>query len=123
MQFRCPLLLLAATAFAQAPDWTQEFTSHYSVLPNITYATFNNFESKLDLYQRRDATVPQPTLIYIHGGGWTGGSKEASLGDFLPWLEMGWTVVNVEYRLKPWQENSMSACPSMRPESISGIYR
>jgi len=99
MRLRLILLLAAAPAFAQSTNWTQEFMSHYSVLPDITYATFNNFESKLDIYERRDVTSPQPTLLYIHGGGWTAGSKDASLGDFLPFLEMGWNVVNVEYRL------------------------
>jgi acetyl esterase/lipase len=37
--------------------------------------------------------------MYMHGGGWTGGTKESSLFAFLPFLEMGWAVVNVEYRL------------------------
>jgi acetyl esterase/lipase len=104
------IFLLSLTAFitaaipvysqqASANTWAVTAQSHYSVLPNITYLVANGYEDKLDIYQRRDATTPQPTLIYIHGGGWTGGSKEASLTSFLPWLEMGWTVVNVEYRL------------------------
>ena len=40
-----------------------------------------------------------PTLMYIHGGGWVSGRKEDGLMYTLPWLEMGWNVVNVEYRL------------------------
>jgi len=71
----------------------------YRVVPNITYLTANNWEAKLDVYQARDATTPNPTLIYFHGGGWTAGSKEASSLTFLPFLDMGWNVVNVEYRL------------------------
>ena len=38
-------------------------------------------------------------MIYFHGGFWAAGSKEGSLMSLLPWMEMGWTVVNVEYRL------------------------
>jgi acetyl esterase/lipase len=96
-----PLLLLAAAAAAsaQSPDWTLEFGNHYAVQANIVYSTANNYESKLDLYDRRDVQTPQPTLVYIHGGGWTGGSKEASFANLLPYLAMGWNVVNVEYRL------------------------
>ena len=67
--------------------------------PNITYLTANNFEAKLDVYARSDVTTPQPTLIWIHGGGWTGGSKESSTFSLMPYFEMGWNVVNVEYRL------------------------
>src|SRR4029079_7112229 len=33
------------------------------------------------------------------GGGWTGGAKETQLLSLLPYMEMGWNVVNVEYRL------------------------
>src|ERR1043166_9164178 len=41
----------------------------------------------------------QPTVIFIHGGGWTGGTKEAGAGFWLPYIEMGWNVVNVDYRV------------------------
>jgi acetyl esterase/lipase len=71
----------------------------YRVVPNISYLTANNWDAKLDVYQSRDATTPGPTLIYFHGGGWVAGSKEASSLTFLPFLDMGWNVVNVEYRL------------------------
>ena len=71
----------------------------YRVVPNITYITENNYEAKLDMYQARGQNTPQATVIYIHGGGWTAGSKEASILSLLPYFEMGWNVVNVEYRL------------------------
>src|SRR5690606_6870142 len=34
----------------------------------------------------------------IHGGGWTGGSKEDAQLTLLPYLQMGFNAVNVEYR-------------------------
>ena len=59
----------------------------------------DNWESKLDVYRPRQATSPTPTVIYIHGGGWVGGNKNVRPLYFLPYLEMGWAVVNVGYRL------------------------
>lgn len=94
-----PTLALLCAAHAQDLNWTYEFANHYSVQPNITYLTANSFEAKLDLYERRDVQDAQPTLIYIHGGGWTGGTKEAGFNKVLPYLEMGWNAINVEYRL------------------------
>jgi len=92
--------LWTAVALAQTPaDWAATAANRYQTTPNITYLVANNYEAKLDLYKRRDTQGPQPTLIYIHGGGWVGGSKEASLMALMPWFEMGWNVVNVEYRL------------------------
>ena len=83
------ILGLACNAFAQNTNWTLEFANHYNVLANITYLTANNYEARLDLYERRDVQDAQPTLIYIHGGGWTGGTKEGGFNKVLPYLEMG----------------------------------
>ena len=70
----------------------------YRVFPNITYITANGYDAKLDIYQARDSGAPAPTVLYFHGGGWVQGSKESSVLSILPYLEMGWNVVNVEYR-------------------------
>jgi acetyl esterase/lipase len=96
------IVFAPALALAQATDPLTsaiEILREYQITPNITYLTANNWDAKLDVYRRRDATTPNGTLIYIHGGGWTGGSKEQSSLAFLPFLQMGWNVVNVEYRL------------------------
>jgi acetyl esterase/lipase len=53
----------------------------------------------MDVYYRRGVTTPQPTLVYIHGGFWVAGAKETAILGLVPWMEMGWNVVNVEYRL------------------------
>jgi acetyl esterase/lipase len=91
------LMVCASSALGQG--FSTSITAPYRVTPNITYLTANNFESKLDVYSRSDTTAPQPTLIWIHGGGWTGGNKESATFSLLPYMEMGWNVVNVEYRL------------------------
>ncbi len=97
-----PLAVAPRTSFAQlspTATWAAHAANEYQVFPNITYLMANNYEDKVDVYKRRDTTSPQPTLIWIHGGGWTGGTKESAAMSLLPWLEMGWNVVNVEYRL------------------------
>jgi acetyl esterase/lipase len=96
------LAIVPALAGAQTTDAATsaiEIARDYQITPNITYLTANNYEAKLDVYRRREMTTPNRTLIYIHGGGWTGGTKEQSSLTFLPFLQMGWNVVNVEYRL------------------------
>ena len=96
------LLILSAAIPTQAAEMSifgAEAQVAYRAVPNITYLTANNTDLKLDMYQARGQSVPQPTVIYIHGGGWTGGSKETNVLNLLPYMEMGWNVVNVEYRL------------------------
>ena len=80
-------------------NWAAHAANQYRVVPDVTYLTASNYESKLDIYARRDVTTPQPTLVYFHGGFWAAGTKEGSLLSLIPWMEMGWNVVNVEYRL------------------------
>ena len=96
------LLAAALPAAAQLPpsaDWAARVATEYQITSNVTYLTASNYESKLDVYARRGATTPQPTVVYFHGGFWAAGAKENSLMSLVPWLEMGWNVVNVEYRL------------------------
>jgi acetyl esterase/lipase len=92
-------VLLVSAQPALGQGYSTSISTAYRVTPNITYLTANNFEAKLDVYARSDATTPQPTMIWIHGGGWTGGNKEGATFSLLPYMEMGWNVVNVEYRL------------------------
>jgi len=93
----CVVVLSAAMACGQ--NLSGSITAPYRIVPNITYVTANNYEAKLDVYSRTDTQTPQPTIIYIHGGGWTQGAKETQLFNLFPYLEMGWNAVNVEYRL------------------------
>lgn len=97
------LFLMAATAprlAAQSETMTAgvKLTTGHRVMPNITYLTATGYDAKMDLYISR-APSPAPTLVYIHGGGWVGGSKEGSVLQLMPYLAQGWTVANVEYRL------------------------
>ena len=89
----------AVASGSPTADWAIHAQNQYQVVPNVTYLTANGHEAKLDVYRRRDAQGPQPTLVFYHGGGWIGGTKESSFMSVMPWLEMGWNVVNVEYRM------------------------
>jgi acetyl esterase/lipase len=70
----------------------------YRVSENVVYLTVNNYQNRLDVYDPA-GDGPFPTLIYIHGGAWINGTKENSLLQTFPFLEKGWAVVNVEYRV------------------------
>ena len=40
-----------------------------------------------------------PTLVWLHGGGWSGGSADPPPAPVLRLVDRGWTVVTVRYRL------------------------
>lgn len=93
---------ISAQTHASHPDnWVDYVAVDYDMVPNITYATANNTELKLDLYLPKDRSKPHPTLILFHGGGWVAGQKERNVFWLLPYLSMGWAAINVEYRMAP----------------------
>ena len=71
----------------------------YAVIPNITYKSLKKWTGKLDVWVPRGAKGPSPTLVYYHGGAWRTGSKEERMPLILPYMLLGWNIVNVEYRL------------------------
>jgi acetyl esterase/lipase len=97
--FACVVLMSAQGRAQEAASWTYNGVNEYRIVPNVVYSTANNYDCKLDAYVRTNPGHTTPTVIYIHGGGWVTGSKETSVLSLLPYLEMGLSVINVEYRL------------------------
>lgn len=95
--------IIVAAAPAQNPpaaaDWSIDIRQNYSVIPNVVYSVANDFNCKLDVYARNPRPTIAPVVMYIHGGGWVTGTKEGAVLELLPYLAMGFHVVNVEYRL------------------------
>ena len=89
----------ALAQLAPSAEWAAEVESRYQVSIDTPYISQGGAELAMDIYSRRDVTTPQPTLVFFHGGFWVAGSKDAQMLALLPWLEMGWNVVNVGYRL------------------------
>jgi acetyl esterase/lipase len=85
------LLLLDLAPLSHGADYQIEANIRYSQHP----------ETVLDIVQTRaPALKNRPGVIVIHGGGWVEGDKESMLERFcLPFVEHGFVVANVEYRL------------------------
>ena len=73
-----------------------------TVEPGISYDQYP--ETKVDVFKpagwSANAKPKYPGILVIHGGGWTGGTKESMVERWvLPYVEKGFVAVNVEYRL------------------------
>lgn len=44
-------------------------------------------------------SLARPTVIYVHGGGWMGGDKTAQPLWYEPYLERGYNVISLNYRM------------------------
>jgi acetyl esterase/lipase len=79
--------------------WATVLATEDRIYPNIVYNKAGGYEVKLDVITAGPDFAPRPTVIFFHGGGWVGGSKDSSTLGALPYLVHGMNVVNVEYRL------------------------
>ncbi|MDG1572653.1 alpha/beta hydrolase [Robiginitalea sp. M366] len=80
-----------------------------SIASNVTYKTTSSKSLQLDVYYPakklgkepwdKISEEKKPVLIYIHGGGWVEGDRTSRFLGLLPYLEKGWCVVNIDYRL------------------------
>jgi acetyl esterase/lipase len=64
---------------------------------DVTYCTPHGVSQKMDIYYPTSGG-PWPVLMYVHGGGWSGGDKAEGVG-WRSMTEHGFLVVSVNYRL------------------------
>jgi acetyl esterase/lipase len=89
------------------PERRIAFPGGVTGLPDLTYSTLSGFRPlTLDLYlPAGQATGGAPVIVYVHGGGWTGGHTRHS-GAFENWpgvlaslAARGYVVASLNYRL------------------------
>src|SRR5262249_19185359 len=109
-------LLLLSVRPTLAQGYSSSIAAPYRITPDVTYLKAGAWEAKLDVYSRADSAGPQPTLIWIHGGSSMAGVKETEMFSFLPYLEWGWNVVNLEPRLP-----GVTLAPSILPNCLCAV--
>ncbi len=91
------LPLVALTLAAQPAPAPARLPADVTVQENIPYDTHP--QTVMDIYKPA-GKGPHPAMIVIHGGGWTGGAKASMVDNWVVrYLEKGFVVANVEYRL------------------------
>ena len=89
------LLSLAAVAgslFAADAPQLQQLAATYS---DVSYGP--HARNVLDFW-KADGDGLRPLLVYIHGGGWTGGDKKQDTSHYQPFLDKGISCVAINYR-------------------------
>jgi acetyl esterase/lipase len=90
-------LLIGLSLTAQTSPVPVRLPAGVTVQENVPYDTHP--ETVMDIYKPA-GKGPHPAMIVIHGGGWTGGTKGSMVANWVVrYLEKGFVVANVEYRL------------------------
>src|SRR5262245_42279046 len=95
------VLLFASNPAARIPGATVKASTVRLAesLSDIEYARAGSKSLKLDLHLP-EGDGPFPVIVWIHGGGWTSGSKQLSAdGPQLRQTTRGYAVASINYRL------------------------
>ncbi|MEM6722820.1 MAG: alpha/beta hydrolase [Bacteroidota bacterium] len=63
------------------------------------YADTHRVRRKLDLYLPKNAEGPVPVILFIHGGGWIGGSRKHIQPAILNQVNRGYAIASLGYSL------------------------
>jgi acetyl esterase/lipase len=96
------VVLLLATGVASLVQGATPAVDSIEVVADIDYAGSGNPRQQLDLYlpKMRSSAAPLPVIVFVHGGGWVGGTKGAGRVIVQPYAATGsYAGVSIGYRL------------------------
>ena len=68
-------------------------------IANVTYRVIDERPLRLHVLRPKQSRRPLPALVFVHGGGWSEGTKERGLVPLLHFVKRGFIGVTIDYRL------------------------
>ena len=84
----------------QQPSGGRSVPEGVRVLRDLEYASVDGESLRLDLYLPEKSETKPPLLVWIHGGGWTKGSKSGITPIFIRLTGEGYATASIDYRLE-----------------------
>jgi acetyl esterase len=78
---------------------------------NAVYHTVAGQALSVAIYRPPGPPRAWPTLFYIHGGGWNGGSNDTARTDYRWYANHGWLVISAQYRLATATDHTWNQAP------------
>lgn len=71
-----------------------------TVLRDVVFGTGGGRDLTMHIVLPKEkSATPMPVYVWIHGGGWQGGTKEGGIGQVIPMVRHGFVGATIEYRL------------------------
>lgn len=91
----------AGSAVFAPPPYIEEVRAEVTVISDLLYEESSG--ALLDLYMPETLDEPVPVILWIHGGGYVGGSKDSRRDYAMTLAHDGYLVANMDYGLAPGQ--------------------
>jgi acetyl esterase/lipase len=91
--------LAAAAPLAMAAQGPDSSRGSVTVEKDIAFGKGGDIDLRLDIYRPPAGTEKRMATIHIHGGGFTGGSKNTLTERVPPYASRGYVALAVQYRL------------------------
>ena len=94
-------ICLGQRAATEEAAWAA-FTQSTKPEATVRYIPTGTENQELDIFSppaAQKSGKPRPVLILVHGGGWSGGSRDALAPHARYFAARGWVCVNISYRL------------------------
>lgn len=89
------LVLATTTSLSTAAS-----PNEVEVIRGVEFGKGDSRTLKMDILRPKNPTSkPMPVVVFIHGGGWCGGTRETGIPMLMPLAEHGYFCATVDYRL------------------------
>lgn len=95
--------VLTQEDFVEPPNRNRQrdnIPADVEVLRDVVFGTGGGRDLNMHIVLPKErSSKPAPAFVWIHGGGWMGGTKEGGLGAVGPFVRKGFVGATIEYRL------------------------
>lgn len=112
--------LAVAVGLESLINTTPEIPSEIEEIKNIEYKNIDGRSLQIDLYKPKNSVKDLPLLVFIHGGGWSGGQRSDYLVYLVAFAKKGYMTATVSYRLL--KDGPYPACVEDIKDAFTWFY-
>jgi acetyl esterase/lipase len=88
-------------AFPRHVPFIPERSASHELATDVVYAEVAGEQLRYDWYRPLAVSGPTPGVVFVHGGGWTGGDPSQAGGNGMHFARRGIATISISYRLAP----------------------
>ena len=88
-------------AFPRQVPFIPRRSATHELATDVVYGEAGGEPLRYDFYRPLGVSAPTPGVVFVHGGGWTGGDPSQAAGNGMHFAREGIATVSISYRLAP----------------------